>query len=180
MDVEGCRKSQKRGRPTSFGLERTPRCATLSAMTSVPVQSAKQALRRTIGRKLKAVPPTEVMQDCEGFPVPPLFRSWAGSRADTDDSPTAAAVVSRVLASAWYQRAQNVSCYLSTPTGEVNTDAIILDALAKGEPACTSSVCTEAFADLDMTHRQVHVHPLLPYRSAYSHAHASPSVGRSL
>lgn len=38
-----------------------------------------------------------------------------------------------MLASSWYQRARSISCYLSTPSGEVNTDGIILDALNKGE-----------------------------------------------
>lgn len=53
-------------------------------------------------------------------------------------SRTAQAVVSHVLASVWYQRARNVSCYLSTPTGEVNTDGIILDALRSGAPHWSS------------------------------------------
>ncbi|ORY80253.1 hypothetical protein BCR35DRAFT_291354 [Leucosporidium creatinivorum] len=77
-------------------------------MSAVPVQSAKQALRRAINRRLKAVPPAEVTQD-------------------------SAAVVAHVLASPWYKRARNISCYLSTPTGEVNTDGIILDALNSGK-----------------------------------------------
>ncbi|KAK4052221.1 hypothetical protein OIO90_004443 [Microbotryomycetes sp. JL221] len=44
-----------------------------------------------------------------------------------------AQVVAHVLTSSWYKQANTVSCYLSTPTGEINTDAIIIDALTQGK-----------------------------------------------
>ena len=49
------------------------------------------------------------------------------------DLPTAAAVITHVLASSWYQNANAVSIYLSTPVGEITTDSLVRDAFAKGE-----------------------------------------------
>ncbi|KAM0793793.1 hypothetical protein ACM66B_001209 [Microbotryomycetes sp. NB124-2] len=77
-------------------------------MASSSIQAAKQALRKTVKQRLKLVSPTQLAQD--------------SSR-----------VVQHVLESNWYKRAQTISCYLSTPTGEVDTDPIILDALNQGK-----------------------------------------------
>lgn len=44
-----------------------------------------------------------------------------------------AAVTRKVLQHPWYQQAQRLSIYISMPTSELRTDAIVLDALAQGK-----------------------------------------------
>lgn len=53
-----------------------------------------------------------------------------------------------MLASPWYQRARNISCYLSTPMGEVNTDGIILDALNSGKQGYSNVLELSLLRDL--------------------------------
>ncbi|KAK4050368.1 hypothetical protein OIV83_003437 [Microbotryomycetes sp. JL201] len=72
------------------------------------IQATKHALRKTIKHRLKQLSPAEVAQD-------------------------SSKVVAHVINSSWYQRAKTISCYLSTPFGEVDTDPIILDALNNGK-----------------------------------------------
>ena len=45
---------------------------------------------------------------------------------------TAAAVTRKVLQHPWYQQAQRLSIYVSMPSSELRTDAIVLDALGQG------------------------------------------------
>lgn len=45
--------------------------------------------------------------------------------------------MTHVMASPWYQEAQAISIYLSTPVGEVTTDSLVRDAIAKGQSAAS-------------------------------------------
>ncbi|GAA6061999.1 hypothetical protein JCM10212_004277 [Sporobolomyces blumeae] len=74
--------------------------------TGTAVQQAKKALRKQITLRLAQIPPDQVALE---------------SRA----------IVDQVLRSPYYRTANNISCYVSLAVGEVDTDPLILDALAR-------------------------------------------------
>ncbi|GAA6011804.1 hypothetical protein JCM11491_000756 [Sporobolomyces phaffii] len=78
---------------------------TPSLTSGTAVQQAKMALRKRVTARLRAIPPAQLAADSQ-------------------------AVVDHLLRSPCYTSAQNISCYLSLPVGEVATDQIIRHALA--------------------------------------------------
>ncbi|GAA5878930.1 hypothetical protein JCM1840_000844 [Sporobolomyces johnsonii] len=81
---------------------------TASLTSGTAVQQAKKALRKRISARLNALPPSEVAADSQ-------------------------AILDHILRSPYYLAARNISCYLSTPAGEVQTDPLIRHALASGK-----------------------------------------------
>ncbi|BGO88539.1 hypothetical protein NBRC10512_003363 [Rhodotorula toruloides] len=80
--------------------------ATLTSGTAV--QQAKKQLRKHVQQRLKQLPPATVLAESQ-------------------------AVLDRLFASPYYTAAQSISCYVSTPSGEVQTDSLILRALDEGK-----------------------------------------------
>ncbi|GAA5923442.1 5-formyltetrahydrofolate cyclo-ligase [Sporobolomyces koalae] len=76
-----------------------------SAVTGSSINHAKHALRKQITARLRAVPPQQIAAESQK-------------------------IVDHLLQSPYYVAAQNISCYLSLPVGEVQTDSIIRHALA--------------------------------------------------
>ncbi|KAM0752971.1 5-formyltetrahydrofolate cyclo-ligase, partial [Meredithblackwellia eburnea MCA 4105] len=89
--------------------------------TSQTIAGLKKALRKTIGKKLREVPPTVLASE---------------SRA----------VTAILLNSPTFQRAQNLSIYLSTSTSEIQTDDLVKESIARGKhvfiPYCPLSAPT--------------------------------------
>ncbi|GAA5829512.1 hypothetical protein JCM5353_001277 [Sporobolomyces roseus] len=77
-------------------------------VTSATVQQAKKTLRKQITARLKALPPQQVAAESQ-------------------------AIIDRLLQSPYYQQARNISCYLSLPVAEIQTDSIIRHALANNK-----------------------------------------------
>uniref|UniRef100_A0A0K3C9G6 5-formyltetrahydrofolate cyclo-ligase n=1 Tax=Rhodotorula toruloides TaxID=5286 RepID=A0A0K3C9G6_RHOTO len=80
--------------------------ATLTSGTAV--QQAKKQLRKHVQQRLKQLPPATVLAESQ-------------------------AVLDRLFASPYYTAAQSISCYVSTPSGEVQTDSLILRGLDEGK-----------------------------------------------
>ncbi|GAA5949939.1 hypothetical protein JCM3765_007744 [Sporobolomyces pararoseus] len=78
---------------------------TASLTSGTAVQQAKMALRKQITARLRALPPARVASESQ-------------------------TIVDHLLRSSYYISAKNISCYLSLPVGEVQTDQIIRHALA--------------------------------------------------
>ncbi|GAA5899321.1 5-formyltetrahydrofolate cyclo-ligase [Sporobolomyces salmoneus] len=78
---------------------------TATLTSSATVQKAKTVLRRQITARLKAIPPSVLAR-------------------------TAQTIIDHLIQSPYYVSAKNISCYLSLPVGEVQTDQIIRHALA--------------------------------------------------
>ncbi|GAA6010267.1 hypothetical protein JCM10207_005694 [Rhodosporidiobolus poonsookiae] len=81
---------------------------TASLTSGTAVQQAKKHLRKQVTQRLKQLPPAVVLSD-------------------------STAILSHLLASPWYTSAHSISCYLSTPVGEVQTEPLIRHALANGK-----------------------------------------------
>ncbi|GAA5966098.1 hypothetical protein JCM8115_004931 [Rhodotorula mucilaginosa] len=81
---------------------------TASLTSGSAVQQAKHQLRKQISTRLKQIPPDQLALQ---------------SRR----------VIDRLVSSASYRSAASISCYLSLPHSEVQTDSLIHDALAKGK-----------------------------------------------
>jgi len=100
---------------------------TASLTSGTAVQQAKMALRKAITARLRALPPAQVDSECSFT----LSFSTAGSSTDTSAfDRVARTITEHLLQSAYYLSAKNISCYLSLPVGEVQTDQIIRHALA--------------------------------------------------
>ncbi|GAA5835048.1 hypothetical protein JCM3766R1_002081 [Sporobolomyces carnicolor] len=78
---------------------------TASLTSGTAVQQAKMALRKQITARLRALPPAQVAAESQS-------------------------IVDHLLRSPYYLAAKSISCYLSLPVGEVQTDQIIRHALA--------------------------------------------------
>lgn len=81
---------------------------TASLTSGSAVQQAKHQLRKQISTRLKQIPPDQLALE---------------SRR----------VIDRLVSSASYRSAASISCYLSLPHSEVQTDSLIHDALANGK-----------------------------------------------
>ncbi|KWU41589.1 nagb/rpia/CoA transferase-like protein [Rhodotorula sp. JG-1b] len=81
---------------------------TASLTSGSAVQQAKHQLRKQISNRLKQIPPDQLALE---------------SRR----------VIDRLVSSASYRSAASISCYLSLPHSEVQTDSLIHDALAQGK-----------------------------------------------
>jgi 5-formyltetrahydrofolate cyclo-ligase len=100
---------------------------TASLTSGTAVQQAKMALRKAITARLRALPPAQVDSECSFT----LSFSTAGCSTDTSAFDRVARTITEyLLQSALYLSAKNISCYLSLPVGEVQTDQIIRHALA--------------------------------------------------
>jgi 5-formyltetrahydrofolate cyclo-ligase len=99
---------------------------TASLTSGTAVQQAKMALRKQITVRLRGLPPAQVASECSFTfsRLPPTPRLTRVRRR------VAQAVVDHLLRSPYYLSAKNISCYLSLPVGEVETDQIIRHALA--------------------------------------------------
>ncbi|GAA5854963.1 hypothetical protein JCM8547_002324 [Rhodosporidiobolus lusitaniae] len=86
------------------------------------VQQAKRALRKQVTQRLRSLPPDVVSSE-------------------------STAILQHLLSSPWYTSAHSISCYLSTPSGEVQTDSLICHALKEGKriyvPYCPVESKTE-------------------------------------
>ncbi|GAA6007582.1 5-formyltetrahydrofolate cyclo-ligase [Rhodotorula paludigena] len=81
---------------------------TAAVQSGTAVVQAKKQLRRTVQTRLKQLSPAQVLADSQ-------------------------AVIDFLLASPYYTSSSSLSVYLSTPTGEVQTDSLIRHALGDGK-----------------------------------------------
>ncbi|GAA5975034.1 hypothetical protein JCM11641_000003 [Rhodosporidiobolus odoratus] len=97
-----------------------PMTASLTSATAA--QAAKKQLRKQVTARLKQLSPEEVTSDSN-------------------------AILQRLISSPYYAHAAAISCYLSTPVGEVQTDGLIRHALSEGKriyvPYCPVESKTE-------------------------------------
>ncbi|GAA5981066.1 hypothetical protein JCM10908_003971 [Rhodotorula pacifica] len=84
----------------------TPAVASLTSGTAV--QQAKKQLRKRITARLRAIPPDSVQQQSQ-------------------------LVLDRLFSSPYYRSARSISCYLSLPHSEIQTDSLIRHALQEGK-----------------------------------------------
>ncbi|GAA6046523.1 hypothetical protein JCM3770_006191 [Rhodotorula araucariae] len=93
-----------------------------AVQSGTAVVQAKKLLRKAIARRLASVPTPQLEHDSQ-------------------------AVIAHLVASPYYTAARSLSVYLSTPTGEVQTDPLIRHALAAGKriyvPYCPKESTTE-------------------------------------
>lgn len=105
---------------------------TASLTSGSAVQQAKHQLRKQISTRLKQIPPDQLALQCKRVKesIHPRGCECADERKAL---PAARRVIDRLVSSASYRSAASISCYLSLPHSEVQTDSLIHDALAKGK-----------------------------------------------
>lgn len=102
---------------------------TASLTSGSAVQQAKHQLRKQISNRLKPIPPDQLALECNASSPCTTCEC-----ADEDALyPAARRVIDRLVSSANYRSAASISCYLSLPHSEVQTDSLIHDALAQGK-----------------------------------------------
>lgn len=90
------------------------------------LKAAKRKLRQNIKRLLAEVPPEIVRLQCG-------LNCMFSRRGYTDSFHLASAAVKTLLSLPQYHSAQTLSVYLSMPTGEISTAAIVHDAMNRGK-----------------------------------------------
>ncbi|POY70545.1 hypothetical protein BMF94_6459 [Rhodotorula taiwanensis] len=95
--------------------------ASWTGASTVTVQQAKKQLRTRIASRLKRIPSDSVHAQC-----------W--NSANSLGHPHAAeAVLARLFASPYWTSARSISCFLSLPHSEIQTDSLIRHALRDGK-----------------------------------------------
>jgi 5-formyltetrahydrofolate cyclo-ligase len=91
--------------------------------------SRKRALRKSLSSILRALSQDDVSAQCDY-----RTKSHAAQRDSNDIHfcSLASAIVGRVLSAPWFNEATTISCYLSMPTGEVDTSAIVAGIVRSG------------------------------------------------
>ncbi|KAI0048487.1 nagb/rpia/CoA transferase-like protein [Auriscalpium vulgare] len=89
------------------------------------VQAHKRALRKAVAIRTKSLSPTDVESQ---------------SRQIAD----------RVLSSPWFQRSRTVSCYLSMPTGEVDTAPLVHEILRLGKALFVPKIDVSTAGRMDL------------------------------
>lgn len=102
---------------------------TASLTSGSAVQQAKHRLRKQISNRLKQIPPDQLALQCNAS----TLLSKRCEIALTDTVFAARRVIDRLVSSASYRSAASISCYLSLPHSEIQTDSLIHDALAQGK-----------------------------------------------
>ena len=88
-------------------------------MATSSLTSRKRALRKSLSSVLRALSQDDIRSQCNyrvnltpiEIPMTQLLL-------------LASAIIARVLSAPWFDKATNVSCYLSMPTGEVDTSSM--------------------------------------------------------
>jgi len=91
------------------------------------LKATKRKLRQDIKRLLADVPPEVARSQCGRLKCICSQRCW------TDSFHLASAAVKTLLSMTQYHSAQKLSVYLSMPTGEISTVAIVHDAMNRGK-----------------------------------------------
>lgn len=100
----------------------------MSTIQSLKIQ--KRALRKAIGSKLSAIPTQSIHEQCN---VASLFSRLPGWHAD---STTAYSIIQRLGSFPAFSRSKSLSCYLSMPSGEVDTSSLVSQILDSGGILC--------------------------------------------
>ncbi|KAI0916029.1 hypothetical protein AcW1_009412 [Taiwanofungus camphoratus] len=88
------------------------------------LQSQKKAMRKAMSRTLRALSPSDVQEQSH-------------------------LITSRVLSSPFFVDSENVSCYLSMPTGEVDTSALVSEILRAGKTLFVPKIDTAGNGRMD-------------------------------
>jgi 5-formyltetrahydrofolate cyclo-ligase len=90
------------------------------------IQNQKRALRKTVSLALRKLSTAEIQSQCRLQHCD----DWQGF--DTHIIDTALAVAKAVLSLPVFERSKHVSCYLSMPTGELDTNLLVKEVLRAG------------------------------------------------
>lgn len=100
----------------------------MAAVTTL--RSQKKILRKAIAAALKPLPVSAIEEQCEGQ------NPESGNNISKTLSCVAQAVATRVLSLPSFDKCRSVSCYLSMPTGEVDTTPLVSEILRRGKHLC--------------------------------------------
>lgn len=107
------------------------------------LQTSKKAMRKAVATVLRSLTSSDIQAQCKG----PLTHFYVyASNIATGFSISAHSVTQHVLSAPWFKNSRTVSCYLSMPSGELDTSSLVNAVLQAGSRSAVS-ICLTTLTD---------------------------------